>query len=506
MTAMPDKRAKKTARDLQAIYAKAVSHEKQGMLVEAARSYRFLLSKWPEPAAYYNYGVVLKKLKAYDEAILNYKTAIALRPDYAEAYVNLGSICFEKADFETALDHYDTAIRHNPTLVEAYYNRGVVLQELRRHDDALADYNTALALQPDYYLAYLNKSVILYELKRKAEAARNYEQILRRQPDHIDANWNLGILRLSEGDFSNGWRLSESRLRLHAAHYAGLLQRPYWRGAESLAGKTIFLKWEQGFGDTIQFCRYARLVQDAGANVILSVQDPLRRLIRTLDDGISVIGQNEIPQDYDYHCFLMSLPHAFATTLETIPRTAPYLRGDPAETVAWTARLENKSGPKIGLVWAGGLRADITCARRNDANRSLTLERLLPLVEIPGTAFVSLQKGPPAAQLTAAPARHAIHDWTDELTDFAATAALIEALDLVVTVDTAVAHLAAALGKQVWILVPWTSCWRWLEARTDSPWYPSVTLFRQDERGNWDQVIAAVKQELERLAAAKIRA
>jgi len=506
MNAMLDKRSTKDAKELRAIYAKAAAYDKKGMLVEAARSYRYFLSKLPEPSAYYNHGVVLKKMKAYDEAILAYQSAIALKPDYAEAYVNIGSIYMERGAFERALEQYDKAVSHNPMLVEAWYNRGVVLQELRRHDEALADYDRALALNPHYYLAYLNTSVILYELKRKTQAAANYRRILNVNPENIDANWNLGILQLSEGDFANGWRLSESRLKLHADHYNDALQKPYWRGEENLEGKTIFLKWEQGFGDTIQFCRYARLVRQAGAKVILSVQDPLRRLVATLDERILVIGEKEVPASYDYHSLLMSLPHAFQTSLDTIPFPTKYLSVDPITVSAWKPRLAQWPGMKIGLVWAGGLRPDITCARRNDANRSIALDRFAPLLDVNGAVFVSLQKGPPAAQRTTLRAGHAIHDWTDECADFADTGALIEALDLVITVDTAVAHLAAALGKPVWILVPWTSCWRWLEARTDSPWYASVKLFRQDERGNWDPVIAAVADELRvRLAADRHR-
>jgi hypothetical protein len=233
--------------------------------------------------------------------------------------------------------------------------------------------------------------------------------------------------------------------------------------------------------------------------VILSVQDPLKRLIRHLDNGIEVIGENEMPETFDYYSFVMSLPHAFATSLATIPYPTQYLRTDPAEIARWQTRLGDQSGLKIGLVWAGGERANITSARRNDANRSIALQHYAPLLEVKNTEFYSLQKGPPAAQL--ASAGLAIHDWTDEFTDFADTGALIENLDLVISVDTAVAHLAAALGKPVWILLPWTSCWRWLEARTDSPWYAGARLFRQSERGNWGPVIAAVLQELQLLAA-----
>lgn len=500
---MLEKVSNKDIRKLNAILAKALSYDRQGMLAEAARSYRFFLSKRQEAIAYYNYAVVLKKMNLHQEAILNYENAIALKPDYAEAYANLGNIYQEMREYEKALEQYDKAIHFGPMLATAFYNRGVVLQELRRHEDALQDYDRTLFLQPNDYLAYLNKSVVLYELKRKAEATLNYGQILRADPENIDAAWNLGILKLSEGDFATGWKLSETRLRPRADFYNNLFQKPYWNGQENIDGRTLFIKWEQGFGDTIQFCRYARLVKNAGAKVVLSVQDPLRRLVATLDDEIAVIGEDERPQQFDYYCFLMSLPCIFRTTGETIPYPTRYLQTEAGEISRWKARIAKIPGLKVGLVWAGGERANITCARRNDANRSLPLKRFVPLLEVNGAAFFSLQKGPPADQLPEVQACFAIHDWADALTDFADTGALIENLDLVITVDTAVAHLAAALGKPVWVLLPWVSCWRWLEGRTTSPWYSSVRLFRQVERGDWDTVLTDICQELRRLLASK---
>jgi tetratricopeptide (TPR) repeat protein len=297
---MLEKASKREMKELNAILGKAVAYDRQGMLAEAARSYRFLLSKRQEPVAHFNYAVVLKKMQAYQDAIRNYENAIALKPDYAEAYANLGNIYQEMREFEKALEQYNKAIHFGPMLALAYYNRGVVLQELTRHDEALEDYDKTLVLQPNYYLAYLNKSVILYELKRKAEAAHNYGQIIKADPDNIDATWNLGILRLSEGDFATGWKLSEARLRPQAAYHDDLFRKPYWYGQDDIEGKTLFIKWEQGFGDTIQFCRYAILAKNAGAKIILSVQNPLKRLVATLDQDITVIGEGEIPEQYDY--------------------------------------------------------------------------------------------------------------------------------------------------------------------------------------------------------------
>jgi len=232
---------------------------------------------------------------------------------------------------------------------------------------------------------------------------------------------------------------------------------------------------------------------------VLSVQDPLRRLVRTLGPDIKVIGGNEAPVDFDYHCPMMSLPLAFGTTLETIPRAAAYLAADAAATAAWRAQLAAIPGLRVGLCWAGNPRRDHRSAHAIDRRRSIALARFAPLAAVTGANFISLQKDEAAVQAAAPPAGLSMHDPTDELTDFADTAALIEALDLVITVDTAVAHLAGALGKPVWILNRHDACWRWLAGREDSPWYSTARLFRQPRPGDWDSVIAKVAAALRAL-------
>jgi tetratricopeptide (TPR) repeat protein len=486
---------KKDVKDQAVLLAKAAALANKGMFAEAARSYRFYLSKWPDPAIHFTLGFLCHQMNDWEAAILNYEKALALKPDYVDAYLNIGSIYNEKCDFDRALAFYNKAIALNGMLPQAYYNRGIILQEMQKHEDALADYDRATALKPDFYSAYLNKSVILYELKRKSEAVRNYKRILKLDPSRQDPKWNLGLIALSEGDFAAGWPLYEERLRAVAEDYNKTLRKPAWRGQEEIADKIVFIRWEQGFGDTIHFCRYAKLVKDKGATVIFSVQDALRTLLRSLDEDITIIGENDVPSHYDFHCRLMSLPCAFGTTLETIPYPTKYLAVDPGAVEAWRPRVDAYGGVKIGIVWAGGFRPADKGARRNDDNRSITFDQILPLLDITGVIFFSLQKGPPAGQLAAATAPN-IQDFTTELQDFADTAALIENLDLVITVCTSVAHLAGALGKTVWILVPFVSCWRWLENRTDSPWYNSARLFRQQERRNWGPVIEAVRREL----------
>jgi Tfp pilus assembly protein PilF len=494
---------KKDFKDRAALAAKAAALMKKGMNAEAARSCRFYLSKWQDPEIYFMLGFLCHQANDAQAAIASYEKALELRPDYVDAYLNLGSVHLQRQDFVQALAQYDKAISYNAMLPQAHYNRGIALHELHQLEEALADYDTTIKLKPDFYLAHMKRSVLLYKLKRKTEARRTCEWLLSQGQNTSDARWVLGLISLSEGDFAMGWALFETRRGDEIEAYDRVLRKPYWLGREGIVGKTLFIKWEQGFGDTIQFCRYAKLVRETGANVIFSVQRPLRRLLESLDHEITLIGEDDVPGHYDFHCRLMSLPHAIGTAVATVPYPRRYLHVASEAVAAWASRLEGIEGIKIGLVWAGNFNADLLVVRRSDVHRSLTLEHYLPLLDVGGAAFFSLQKGPPASQLAAAPTGHRITDFTAEFSDFADTGAFIENLDLVITVDTAVAHLAAALGKPVWILVSFVSCWRWLENRTDTPWYESVRLFRQSERGNWAPVIAEMRRELQALADAR---
>jgi hypothetical protein len=275
-------------------------------------------------------------------------------------------------------------------------------------------------------------------------------------------------------------------------------------GETSLAGRTILLWGEQGFGDMLQFCRFAPLVAALGApgdgpgdvakavNVVLEMPSALARLVRTMPGPQRVVVQNEKLPEFDVHCPLLSLPLALGTTLETIPAAVPYLAADPDQALAWRIRLAAVPGLHVGLVWAGNPRSADRALAAIDRRRSLPLARLAPLGTVPGVTFVSLQKGHRAEEAKTPPLGMALYDWTDELWDFADTAALIAGLDLVIGVDTAVVHVAGALGKPVWVLNRYDACWRWLYGRTDSPWYPTMRLFRQAHFGDWDGVIAEV--------------
>jgi len=300
------------------------------------------------------------------------------------------------------------------------------------------------------------------------------------------------------GDFARGWRDHEWRwdidqLRSSRRHFA----QSQWRGGVEIAGKTILIHAEQGLGDTLQFCRYVPRVAERAAHVIFEVQRPLQALMTSLAGGAQVVAHGDSLPDFDLHCPLLSLPLAFGTLLETVPAPMPYLAAPPGKIGAWRDRLGKHARPRIGLVWAGNPRKELPGMNRIDRQRSMTFDRLAPLFDVAGCDFYSLQKGDDAvAQIHSSAWRERVTDWTGELHDFSDTAALVENLDLVIAVDTSVAHLAGALAKPFWLLNRYTTCWRWLLDRDDSPWYPTARQFRQDESRSWDGVIARVQAAL----------
>jgi hypothetical protein len=301
----------------------------------------------------------------------------------------------------------------------------------------------------------------------------------------VAARRNLGYCHLQKGELEQGLALYENRERVRQLHF----DKPQWTGEEPLMGKSIFVHWEQGLGDTIQFCRYGELLQRRGATVSMSVQSPLYPLLRQLQPLIDVVDQETIPSHFDYHCPLLSLPLAFKTTLELIPAKPKYLNADPVLKAKWEARAPRRSTIRVGMAWRGN--AD----HSNDHNRSLSLSTLEPLCSM-DVQLTSLQVAPTRDDLSFLQTRKEIEPLGNQIEDFNDTAAVIDMLDLVVTVDTSVAHLAGAMGKRVWILLPFNADWRWLVGREDSPWYPSARLFRQDSSRDWSKVVQRVAKEL----------
>ncbi|HTX48875.1 MAG TPA: tetratricopeptide repeat protein, partial [Caulobacteraceae bacterium] len=378
-----------------------------------------------------------------------------------------------------------------------HYNLGILLEELGRPVEAEASFRAALHQQPASFEAIVGLAVVLRHLGRVAEAEACLGEALSLRPNDAEAHLNLACTLLLAGRLAEGWEHFEwrwkTRLSARARDPSTL-----WTG-EPIRGRTILLHGEQGFGDTLQFCRYAPLVAANGATVVLEVPRPLVRLMSRLPGVAEVVAHGDPSPPFELHCPMMSLPLVTGTTLETIPG-ASYLVAEPMLAAEWRERLGALAGLKVGLVWAGGRREDPNLAAL-DARRSITLEMLAPLRAVRGASFVSLQKGDPAAQAASQPRGVALHDFTAELEDFADTAALIDGLDLVISVDTSVAHLAGGLGKPVWLLNRFDTDWRWLLNRDDSPWYPSLRQFRQPSPGEWNPVVDAVRDALERLVA-----
>ncbi len=457
--------------------------------------------------AYRCRGIALQELKRPEEALASYDKAIMLKPDFAEAYNNRGNVLKDLKRPGEALGSYDKAIALNPNDALGFYNRGIVLKSIDRPKDAFASYAKAIALRPDYGEAHNNLGSLLMEMKRPEEALASYAKAIALKPDNTEALKNQGICLLLLGRFEQGWRQYEWRKKCEKPAAARSFPQPLWLGDEDIAGKTLFLWCEQGFGDTIQFYRYAKLAEARGAKVVMAAQQPLRELLKEASPTVQIINQDEVPTHFDYHCLLLSLPLAFGTTLETIPADIRYLKADVEKLLFWQEKLGEKSKPRVGLVWSGGFRPDQPELWSVNRRRNLPLAKLAALRN-PDIEFYSLQKGQPAELELAELMRDnwdgpRIIDFTSLLNDFADTAALIENLDLVISVDTATAHLAGALGKPVWILNRFDTCWRWLLDRTDSPWYPTAKLYRQEKAGDWDPVIRRVKSDLTSLFASQ---
>jgi hypothetical protein len=328
----------------------------------------------------------------------------------------------------------------------------------------------------------------------------SYDRAIALKPDLADAYWNQSLCLLLLGRFDQGWRQFEWRKRLNEPIAARSFPQPLWLGEHDIMGKTLFIWWEQGFGDTLQFCRYAKLVEARGAKVVMSVQEPLRELLKQISPTIEIIGPDDVPTDFDYHCPLLSLPLAFKTTLSNIPAKIPYLKSNVEKSLFWKEKLGEKSKLRVGLVWSGGFRPNQPELWSVNRRRNIPLAKLAALKH-PGIEFFSLQKGQPAESELAELIREKwdgphIFDFTSLLNDFSDTAALIKNLDLLISVDTSTAHLAGALGKHVWILNRFDIDWRWLLDTTDSPWYPTVKLYRQEKAGDWDDVVQRIRMDL----------
>lgn len=475
--------------------------EQMGRVGEALASYDKALAINPTHAvAHSNRGNALSQLERFDEALTSYERAIALNPRNANAFYNRGIALSRLQRHEEAVASYDRAIALMPNYAKAHTNRGLSLAALRRHDEALASLQQALALAPKSAEASNNLGNTLRDMGRYSEALVHYDRAAALSPELADVQLNKAYVKILLGDYSEGWRLHEARWRHSNRKIVPRnFPQPLWTGHGDLVGKTILLHAEQGYGDSIQFSRYVPRVEALGADVLLDAPQPLVGLLSTLTDSVRVIPSGSRLPDFDCHCPLMSLPFAFGTTVDSVPADTPYLTVAADKQVQWRDRIGPPTKPRIGLVWSGNPQ------HTNDHNRSILLALLNEILEA-DCEFHCLQKDIRPTDRVALNEYASIRLHEAELVDFSDAAALITEMDLVVTVDTAAAHLAGALGKTVWVLLPFSPDYRWLIERDDSPWYPTARLFRQSRAGDWISVVARLRAELNQWLARGARA
>jgi tetratricopeptide (TPR) repeat protein len=478
--------------DATAVHLLGLIAHQSGQLGEAIEHLRRAVKLAPNmPHFHANLGEMYRLAGRAEEAAREGRRAVELKPDYPEALSNLGVALYEGRDYEEAARCHRRAIECNPKFALAHSNLGNALHALKRVDEAIASYRAALALDRGFADCWSNLGLTLAQLGRHDEALDAYRTAVTADPLHANGHVGVALQTLLRGNFAEGW--FEYLWRWRSSELSPpRIAAPAWQG-DAPAGRHILLVAEQGLGDTIQFCRYAAVLR-AGAKVSLMVQRPLVRLLSANLPWATVVEGHPQPPACDVYCPLLTLPLLLGTTPETIPAAIPYLRAPAEPAAAWRDKLGERRQLRVGVAWAGSPR------HVNDHNRSLPLTTLAPLFAIYGIVWVSLQVGQGAAEAAGAPAR--MIDPSDRLGDFLDTAALVSQLDLVISVDTAVAHLAGAMGVPVWLLLPVGSDWRWLLNRDDTRWYPTMRLFRQQAYGAWQPVVARVGEALSALASA----
>lgn len=457
---------RKTPAHFESLHMMGVAHYQSGNTGEAEKVLSLAIEINPRSAALHNnFGNVLKRIHKIHEALAHYNLAVEINPQYADGYYNQGSVLYLQQDYEGALKSFDKAISLNPNNVNAHNNRGAVLRKLNRLDDSLRSYLAALQLSPNC----------------------------------AQAHFNYAIVSLQKGNFGEGWEEYEWRKVKPEPLGNRSFPAPIPSDTAELNGKTILVHWEQGLGDTIQFCRYLPLIGLHGASVILAPQNNLAELMRSLNASISVVDVENVEIQYDYHVPLMSLPRLFRSTLESIPGDVPYLSAEATRVANWSARLGNH-GFRVGICWQGGTTAV-------DVGRSFPLSMFSSISRIDQVRLISLHKGDGECQLKNLPAGMRVETLGSDVDSggqaFLDTAAIMMNLDLVITSDTSIAHLAGALGRPVWIALKQVPDWRWLLDRNDSPWYPTARLFRQQVRDDWAAVFDQIEFELREHPALK---
>jgi Flp pilus assembly protein TadD len=493
-------RASKMMPDFPYVHFKlGISLARQGKNEEAIAAFRRAIELNGDfSEAISSLSIVLMRKGKLDEAIAGFRKLAQLEPKHAEVFNNLGIALAGKGQMDEAILAMSKAVQIKPGSAEANRNLGRALAMARRSEDAIAAFRQAVEIKPDYVEANSDLGVALTEMGRLDEATAAFERAIQSNPNFATARFHRALILLLKGDFARGW--PEYEWRWQAEGFPSPRRnfaQPQWDG-EALRGKTILLHAEQGYGDFIHFVRYVPLVAGKGARIVIECPPELDRLVRGIPEVAEVIRASDPLPPFDVHSPLMSLPKVFRTTLDSIPAAIPYLKADEMLVDSWARRLGKREGAfRVGLTWAG--RPEFV----SDRFRSLELSALSSLGAVDGITFYSFQKGPVARQALTPPTGMKVIPLGDELQDFADTAAVISQMDLILSTDTSVPHLAGALGKPVWVMLPFLPDWRWLLMREDSPWYPTMRLFRQKKLGDWAEVVDRVAKSLQSIVVKK---
>lgn len=471
--------------------SEAFKYHQEGNLKEAKNIYEQILKHKPNHFdALQLLGILYGQINKKDKAIKLLELALQIKPDDAVTLNNYGVILTEVNRTNDSYEVLDKATNIKPDYAEAYSNKGNTLKLLEKYDDAVKAYSKAIQLKPNYAEAYNNRGVIYKELSQMNLALKDLKKAISLKPDYPEANSTMGVTLLLTGNFSKGWEQYEWRWKdLSDPSVIRSFKQPLWDGKKSLKDKSILLYSEQGLGDTIQFSRYILLIKALGAKVILETHKELLNIVGSIDSNITVILIGQTLPHFDFQCPLLSLPLKFGTGLKNIPSPNRYICADKRIVPKWKKKIGSQKKPLVGLAWEGNP------LHKNDYNRSILLAELIP--HLPKKyEYIGLQKDIRESNLKTLKRSSMIDNLIDKNVSMDDTAAIIENLDIVISVDTSVAHLSASMGKPTWILLPFVPDWRWLLNRNDSPWYKSVKLFRQEKRGNWELVFKDLNKKL----------
>jgi tetratricopeptide (TPR) repeat protein len=487
--------------DVDSLLEKAFELHRAGKIAQAAAGYKNILKIAPNNVdAVHLMGLALRAYGRDQDAEIMFRRTVVLNPKFADAYYNLGNACFAQGKFRKSIDAYEKAAALQPENAVIQFNLGNAYRDLGDPDEAAAAFRRAIALKDDYIDAWHNLANVLKDGGFLKQAIECYRATLKLDPKLAEANYNLAILLLLASDMPRGFDLYEWRHQIPGLAAPNRdFGKPQWLG-KPIKGRTILIHAEQGFGDTIQFSRYLPLVAERGAKVVVECQPSLAGLVRRIP-GVSVVVETGKPlPDFDLHCPIPSLPRAFRTTRDDIPAKPVYLEANPLAVKEWRTRL-NKDGAmfRIGLVWSGNPQHG-----GGDAQRALAVRELMILPQLPQIRYYSLQRGQAERELVETGLGNVVPNLAPQIDDFDDLAGALSGMDLLLAIDSAPAHLAAALGKPVWLIVPNSPDWRWTLMGESTPWYPSMRLFRQKERGEWAPLMTHIAAEMLALVQSKV--